>query len=202
MSGLSLGSAVRGFFEDYLQCQRGLRMNTVRSYRDSFRLFLIFVAKDIPRPVSRLTLTDLTSERVRRFLKSLEEDRGNHIRSRNQRLSALRVFFEYIARQNPELLCEAERVTTIPISERPRLRRSIYSVRKSRPCLTTCPVQADSPYVIAVCYCFFTTPGQGYRRRQSCKPATSNSNRQHVCTFMAKATSGAYAHCGRKQPRC
>lgn len=119
MSGLSLGSAVRGFFEDYLQCQRGLRMNTVRSYRDSFRLFLIFVAKDIPRPVSRLTLTDLTSERVRRFLRSLEEDRGNHIRSRNQRLSALRVFFEYIARQKPELLCEAERVTTIPIKRAP-----------------------------------------------------------------------------------
>jgi len=114
MSGLTLGSAVRGFFEDYLQCQRGLRISTVRSYRDSLRLFLLFVARDISRPVTRLTLGDLTAKRVRRFLNSLEEERGNHIRSRNQRLSALRVFFEYVARQSPELLYEAERVTTIP----------------------------------------------------------------------------------------
>ncbi len=119
MSGLNLGRAVRGFFEDYLQCQRGLRMSTVRSYRDSLRLFLLFVARDIDRPVTRLTLGDLTAKRVRLFLNSLEEERGNHIRSRNQRLSALRVFFEYVARQRPELLYEAEHVTTIPTKRVP-----------------------------------------------------------------------------------
>lgn len=119
MSGLTLGSAVRGFFEDYLQCQKGLRMTTVCSYRDSLRLFLLFVASDVAQPLTRLTLTDLTAERVRRFLNNLEEQRRNHIRSRNQRLSALRGFFEYLARQSPELLCEAERVTAIPTKRVP-----------------------------------------------------------------------------------
>ena len=119
MSGLTLGSAVRGFFEDYLQCQKGLRMTTVRSYRDCMRLFLLFVASDVPRLLTRLTLDDLTAERVRRFLNYLEEQRHNHIRSRNQRLSALRTFFEYLARQSPELLCEAERVTAIPTKRVP-----------------------------------------------------------------------------------
>lgn len=119
MSTLTLGSAVRGFFEDYLQCQKGLRISTVRSYRDCLRLFLLFVADDVPRALTRLRLTDLTAERVRRFLKSLEEKRHNHIRSRNQRLSALRVFFEYLARQDPDLLCEAEQVAAIPSKRAP-----------------------------------------------------------------------------------
>ena len=118
MSALTLGSTVRGFFEDYLQCQKGLRISTVRSYRDCLRLFLLFVADDVPRPLTRLRLADLTAERVRRFLNNLEEERHNHIRSRNQRLSALRVFFEYLARQSPELLCEAEYVAAIPTKPR------------------------------------------------------------------------------------
>jgi site-specific recombinase XerD len=92
---------------------------TVRSYRDSLRLFLVFVTKDVRRPLTRLAVADLTAERVRRFLHSLEEERRNHIRSRNQRLSALRAFFEYLARQSPELLSEAERVAWIPTKRVP-----------------------------------------------------------------------------------
>lgn len=119
MSSLTLGRVVRGFFEDYLKCQKGLRLNTVRSYRDTLRLFLLFVADDIRRPVSRVKLDDLTAESVRQFLNHLEAERQNHIRSRNQRLAALRVFFDYLARQNPELLCEAERVAAIPTKRVP-----------------------------------------------------------------------------------
>lgn len=114
MSVLTLGGAVRGFFEDFLRCQKGLRLSTIHSYRDCIRLYLLFVAEDVPRKLTRLKLDDLTADRVRRFLNSLEEERHNHIRSRNQRLSALRVFFEYLARQSPELLHEAEHVVAIP----------------------------------------------------------------------------------------
>jgi len=119
MRSLTLGSAVRGFFEDFLQCQKGLRVATIRSYRDCIRLYLLFVAADVPRQITRLKLNDLTAERVRRFLNHLEKERHNHIRSRNQRLSALRVFFEYLARQNPELLYEAEHVAAIPAKRVP-----------------------------------------------------------------------------------
>ena len=100
-------------FDDYIRCQKGLRKNTVRSYRDTLRLFLLFVADDTGRQVSRVKLADLTAEVVRRFLNHLEAERHNHIRSRNQRLSALRVFFEYLARQDPEFICETERVAGI-----------------------------------------------------------------------------------------
>lgn len=119
MSSLTLGSAVRGFFDDYIRCQKGLRKNTVRSYRDTLRLFLLFVADDTGRQVSRVKLADLTAEVVRRFLNHLEAERHNHIRSRNQRLSALRVFFEYLARQDPEFICETERVAGIPTKRVP-----------------------------------------------------------------------------------
>ena len=115
----TIGPVIYSFFEDYLKCQKGLRPSSVKSYRDSLRLFLNFVSLDAHRKITRLSLCDITAERVRKFLNSLEEDRHNHIRSRNQRLSTLRIFFEYLAHQRPEMLSQAEQVAGIPTKRVP-----------------------------------------------------------------------------------
>ena len=119
MKNKPIGPIVYSFFEDYLKCQKGLRPSTVKSYRDTLRLFLKFVAVEAHRKITQLSLCDITAEHVRRFLNSLEEDRHNHIRSRNQRLSALRTFFEYLAHQRPEMLAQAEYVAGIPTKRVP-----------------------------------------------------------------------------------
>ena len=115
----TVGSVLYTFFEDYLKCQKGLSTASIRSYRDGLRLFLQFVAQDTKRAISRLTLADLSAERVRRFLSTLEAERANHIRTRNQRLSALRVLFNYLGTQVPEMLVEAERVAATPMKRVP-----------------------------------------------------------------------------------
>lgn len=114
MSDAKLGQILYSFFEDYLKIQKGLRPASVKSYRDALRLLLHFVAKDTRHKITRLSLTDLTFERVLRFLKHLEVERNNHIRTRNHRLAVLNTFFEYLATRVPEMLPEAERVASIP----------------------------------------------------------------------------------------
>lgn len=115
----TLGSFLHSFFEDYLICQKGLRPLSIRSYRDAIRLFLIFVAADKRCKLTRLGMSDMTSERVLRFLDYLEKQRGNAVASRNQRLAALRCLFEHLANRLPELLGEAHRVAGIPIKRTP-----------------------------------------------------------------------------------
>lgn len=109
-----LGHHIYTFFEDHLKRQKGLQPHSISSYRDAMRLFLLFVAKDTRRKITRLGLTDLTSERVRRFLIFLEQERGNKACTRNQRLAAVRSFFDYLACQEPLALAEAQRVVAIP----------------------------------------------------------------------------------------
>lgn len=109
-----LGRAVHGFFASHLVSVKGLRPASIQSYRDAMRLFLLFVAADKKSKVSRLTLGDLSFERVLAFLEHLESIRGNRPQTRNQRLAALHVFFEYIATQLPELLEVSQRVAAIP----------------------------------------------------------------------------------------
>jgi site-specific recombinase XerD len=114
VSSPTLGQLLFSFFEDHLKCQKGLRPSSIKSYRDTMKLFIQFVAEDAHQRLSRLSVADLTCERVRSFLKALEDKRHNHIRTRNQRLAALRTFFEYVAQRLPEALKEAGRIAAIP----------------------------------------------------------------------------------------
>jgi len=115
MSNTQIGPLIYTFFEDQLKCQKGLRPASIRSYRDALQLFLLFVAEDTQRKLTRLSLTDLTGERVRRFLRFLEQKRHNQIRTRNHRLAAIRTFFEYLATREPMMLAEAQQVAAIPV---------------------------------------------------------------------------------------
>ena len=46
MMSAPLGPQLHGFFVDYLVAQKGLRVTSIRSYRDTLRLLLAFVARD------------------------------------------------------------------------------------------------------------------------------------------------------------
>ena len=124
----SVGQVVFAFFEDHLKIQKGLRLGSIRSYRDALKLFLVHVASVCRRHVTRLALSDLTFERVLDFLGMIEVTRGNQIRTRNQRLAALRTFYRYLAVHHPEMLAEAQRVEAIPI-KRTQAAKTVYLER-------------------------------------------------------------------------
>jgi integrase/recombinase XerD len=69
--------------------------------------------------LTRLQLGDLTFERILAFLRHLEQDRGNSISTRNQRLAAIRSLFEYIATRSPEMLAVCQQVAAIPAKRVP-----------------------------------------------------------------------------------
>jgi len=110
----SLGAILESFFTDYLKLQRGLRPNSIKSYADTMRLFLQFAAEANRKKLTQLGLDDLHADAVAHFLASLEERRHNAPQSRNQRLAAIRTFFEHVGRRFPERLGQAQRITAIP----------------------------------------------------------------------------------------
>jgi integrase/recombinase XerD len=111
----TLGAVVQSFFADHLITVKGLRPASVRSYRDTIRMLLVFAAADKGCRITRLALDDLSFERVLGFLRHLEADRHNHVRTRNQRLAALHSLFDYIATRAPEMLGVCQRVAAIPM---------------------------------------------------------------------------------------
>jgi site-specific recombinase XerD len=110
----TVGQVLFSFFEDHLKVQKGLRPGSIKSYRDTIKLFLAFVARTSRKPVTRLSLTDLSSQKVLEFLQIIEVQRHNKPQTRNQRLAALHTFYRFVATHHCEMLAEAERVEAIP----------------------------------------------------------------------------------------
>jgi integrase/recombinase XerD len=109
----AIGPIVFSFFEQHLKADKAMSPASIKSYRDAVKMFLAFVASECQRTITSLGTEDLTAERVREFLSHLEIERGNHIRTCNQRLAGLRGLFNYLAEQAPETLGEAQKVAEI-----------------------------------------------------------------------------------------
>ncbi|WP_439472054.1 tyrosine-type recombinase/integrase [Brevundimonas sp.] len=116
----TIGPLVYSFFIDHLREQKGLSVSSIRSYRDTLRLFLNHVSVVEKCPVTALTFDHIRPDAVFGFLRALEHERGNSVSTRNQRLAALHTFYGYIAQRVPEMLGACAKVAAIPRKRTPR----------------------------------------------------------------------------------
>lgn len=114
MKPTSFPELLRAFFHGWLVEQRNVSHHTVLSYRDSWRLFLRFVASRKATSVARLRLTDFTAAEVLAFLQHAEQERKVTIGTRNCRLAALRSFFVFVADREPLASAQCSEVLRIP----------------------------------------------------------------------------------------
>ena len=116
----SFPQLLHGFFHDWLVQQRNTSHHTVLSYRDSWRLFLRFVAARKTKSVARLDLADLSANEILAFLQYTEQERQVSIGTRNCRLAALRSFFSFVADREPLASAQCSEVLCIPTKRAPQ----------------------------------------------------------------------------------
>jgi len=114
MNATVLPSLVQRFFTQRLLEQQGLSSHTVASYRDTFRLLLGFATQQFGRAPSKLLMEELDVSFMEKFLRHLEQDRGNSVRTRNTRLAAVHAFFAFVATNEPALGLQCQRILAIP----------------------------------------------------------------------------------------
>lgn len=123
-----VGPLLQAFFAEHLLRHKRASPQTVASYRDTFRLLLEFLHRQTGIEPAALNLTDLDVPAILSFLDSLEQQRGNSVRSRNVRLAAIRSFFRLVALRDPTGVGLATRILAIPV-KRPDRRLVGYLTR-------------------------------------------------------------------------
>jgi integrase/recombinase XerD len=111
----SFPKILQDFFCVYLLNQKNVSHQTVASYRETFRILLLFIRKHRCTEPSNLALLDLNTDLVLEFLHYLEAERGNRIQTRNARLAAIRSFMKYASLRDPRSLVNAESLLAIPL---------------------------------------------------------------------------------------
>ncbi len=124
-----VGPLLQFFFTDYLIQQRRVSLQTVASYRDTFRLLLQFIERETGVEPASLRIAQLDTHAILRFLDALEKDRGNSVVSRNLRLTAIRSFYRMVALHDPASTGVATQILAIPL-KRTNIRVRAYLTRE------------------------------------------------------------------------
>jgi site-specific recombinase XerD len=110
---------VSRFFESYLSGQKNVSENAVISYATTMTQLNAFFEDVKSIKTKRLRLEDMDAETIEEFLNWLEKERGVSVATRNQRLVAIRSFFEYVMKHAPVRMERASRILNIPYKKAP-----------------------------------------------------------------------------------
>ena len=108
------------FLTTYMSGQRNASINTIKNYRDAFKLFLIFCKEEKKLLPEKLTISKITSQLIQDYYSWLQTSRGCSINSRNHRRTALNSFFGYLQIEAPEHMFLCQKILAIPKKKSPK----------------------------------------------------------------------------------
>ena len=102
------------YLTHYLPVQRNLSSNTIRSYRDTFKLLLLFCRDEKGLNIAKLHMSKLDKKCMEEFLLWLTQSRGVSSSTYNQRLCAIHAFFNFVMIEEPAYMEQCIQVLKIP----------------------------------------------------------------------------------------
>lgn len=118
------------YFKDYLPNVLGLSKNTILSYRDSFSILLIYLKENKKININSIKIDEITYDTIIDFLNYIEKERKNSIATRNQRLSAILTFYNFIKVRELSYLDLFTQILSIPIKKAPKSTISYFSTKE------------------------------------------------------------------------
>ena len=111
---MNLNRCIHQYFAQYLPRIKGCSVQTIKAYRDTYKLLLPFAADYHGVKIKSLTVDHLTSDVILDFLDHLQSQRGNQASTRNQRLAAIKSLAKMIRFMVPEKGDIADMIRAIP----------------------------------------------------------------------------------------
>jgi site-specific recombinase XerD len=106
------------YLTDFLPGQRNVSVNTIKSYRDTFKQYLMFMQEEQRIRSEKISFVSVTTLSIKNFLQWLETSKKVGISTRNQRLAAIHSFIRYAQTENPEILFESQKILGIPFKKK------------------------------------------------------------------------------------
>ena len=120
------------FLTTHLAGLRGCSPHTVASYRDTFKLLIVFFRDQRSVPPEKLTLALIDAGAIAGFLDWLEASRRNSASTRNQRLAAISSFSRWMQSQDPTRMACYQDILAIPAKRAPQPAVNHLTVEQTR----------------------------------------------------------------------
>lgn len=93
--GRSFDACLSNFFNKYLSLELNSSKNTIISYKCTFSLLINYLIKEKDFKLNDITFEKINKDVILSFLDYLENNKSNSINTRNQRLGAIKSFYQY-----------------------------------------------------------------------------------------------------------
>ena len=104
---------LNNYFNIYLPKEISASENTIISYKNTFKLLINFLINKKNISIEKIDFKVIDREIIKEFLHFLEEDKKISINTRNQRLAAIKSFYQYVKIEDPSLLENFQNILTI-----------------------------------------------------------------------------------------
>lgn len=101
------------FLHKYLPLEINASSNTKRSYEKTFSLLVDYLIKELKWDLKDVTFENIKRDNILSFLDYLENDKNNSIRTRNQRLAAIKSFYQYVLIDNIDSIFNIKQILSI-----------------------------------------------------------------------------------------
>ena len=91
----SFDACLSNFFNKYLSLELNSSKNTIISYKCTFSLLINYLIKEKDFKLNDITFEKINKDVILSFLDYLENNKSNSINTRNQRLGAIKSFYQY-----------------------------------------------------------------------------------------------------------
>ena len=102
MKNNDIQTLIQKFFLQRLMNQRNVSPETIKSYRDTFRIYLRYIETSRGVPPAKMSIAQFDADHILGFLSHLDKERGNSSKTINNRLAALHSFAKYLIFELPE----------------------------------------------------------------------------------------------------
>lgn len=111
---------IRDYFEFYLPSQKGASSYTIKNYKICINQFLDYSKEDLKIKLKDFEFKNTTIKLVESFLEYGEDKFKWSIKTRNNKLAAIRSFYKYAANHDITLIDIYLQLMTIPIKSTPK----------------------------------------------------------------------------------
>lgn len=116
----NIQTLIQKYFLQWLMAQRNVSPETIKSYRDTFRLYLRYIETYHAASPTKMSVVHFDADHVLGFLSYLSKERGNSPVTINSRLAALHSFIKYVLFELPEYSGLLNRSLMVPFRKTAR----------------------------------------------------------------------------------
>jgi integrase/recombinase XerD len=139
----SFQALIQKFFLQRMMKQKNASPETIKSYRDTFRLYIQYLNNVHGILPHKIEMIQMEAEYILGFLDNLDKNRSNHPRTINNRLAAIHAFLHFLSFEKPDYSSMIQRSLMIPFRKEEKRQMDFLTKEEIDALLNACHTEQE-----------------------------------------------------------